>query len=50
MDKAVTKADAEAVYDAEVQSPRLGDAAEVNAEPGGVAASMVTAANLNQQN
>ncbi|CAL0326217.1 unnamed protein product [Lupinus luteus] len=50
MDKAVTKEDAEAVYDAAVQSPRLGDAARVIAEPGGVAASMVTAANLNQQN
>ncbi|KAK7243634.1 hypothetical protein RIF29_38440 [Crotalaria pallida] len=40
VDKAVTKEDAEAVYAAEVHSPW----------PGGVAASMATAANLNQQN
>ncbi|OIW17074.1 hypothetical protein TanjilG_15657 [Lupinus angustifolius] len=40
IDKAVTKEDAEAVYAAEVQSPR----------PGGVAKSMSTAATLNQQN
>nr|KYP55261.1 hypothetical protein KK1_001468 [Cajanus cajan] len=38
VDKAVTKEDAEAVH----------VAAEMVAEPGGVAASMTTAANLNQ--
>lgn len=50
MDKAVTKEDAEAVHAAEVQSTRRGEAEEVAAKPGGVAASMATAANLNQQN
>lgn len=48
VDKAVTKEDAEAVYTAEVQFPWQRDAAEVVAEPGGVAASMATAANLNE--
>ncbi|TKY49630.1 Late embryogenesis abundant protein D-34 [Spatholobus suberectus] len=47
VDKAVTKEDAEAVYAAEVQFPWRRDA-EVIAESGGVAASMATAANLNE--
>ncbi|KAK7271431.1 hypothetical protein RJT34_27328 [Clitoria ternatea] len=50
VDKAVTNEDAEAVYAAEVQFPWRRNAEEVNAEPGGVAASMATAAKLNQQN
>lgn len=50
MDRAVTKEDAEAVYAAEVQFTRRGEAKEGAAKPGGVAASMATAANLNQQN
>ncbi|RDY03493.1 Late embryogenesis abundant protein 3, partial [Mucuna pruriens] len=48
VDKAVTKEDAEAVYAAEVEFPWRRGAAEVVAEPGGVAASMATAANLNE--
>lgn len=50
MDRAVTKEDAEAVYAAEVQFPRRRNATEGNAEGGGVAASMATAAKLNQEN
>lgn len=51
MDKAVTKEDADAVYAAEVQFPWRGDVVGVVvAEPGGVAASMATAANLNELN
>ncbi|KAK2386227.1 late embryogenesis abundant protein D-34 [Trifolium repens] len=47
-DKAVTKEDADAVYDAEMQ--KNSSTQEMNnAEPGGVAASMATAAKLNQQ-
>ncbi|XP_061344890.1 late embryogenesis abundant protein 3-like [Gastrolobium bilobum] len=48
-DKAVTKEDADAVYAAEVQFPYRRDAPEVIAEPGGVAASMATAAKLNEE-
>jgi len=50
VDKAVTKEDAEAVHAAEVQFPRQREAVEVAAEPGGVAACMATAANLNERN
>ncbi|XP_047153953.1 late embryogenesis abundant protein 3-like [Vigna umbellata] len=50
VDKAVTKEDADAVYAAEVQFTRRGEAEEGVAKPGGVSASMATAANLNQQN
>lgn len=45
-DKTVTKEDAEAVHAAEVHS----DGREINiSEPGGVAASMATAAKFNQE-
>ncbi|KAL9321859.1 hypothetical protein ACSQ67_009912 [Phaseolus vulgaris] len=50
VDKAVTKEDAEAVHAAEVQFPRRREAAEVVAESVGVAASMATAADLNERN
>lgn len=49
VDKGVTKEDAEAVYAAEVQFPWKRDAPDVIAEPGGVAASMATAAKLNEE-
>ncbi|KAK7323426.1 hypothetical protein VNO77_26898 [Canavalia gladiata] len=49
MDKAVTQEDAEAVYTAEMRFPWRGDATDVISEPGGVAASMATAAKLNEE-
>ncbi|KAK7401290.1 hypothetical protein VNO78_12656 [Psophocarpus tetragonolobus] len=51
VDKAVTKEDAEAVYAAEVQFPSRVTAAEVAEHgSGAVAASMATAADLNERN
>ncbi|XP_054791958.1 late embryogenesis abundant protein D-34-like [Prosopis cineraria] len=48
-DKAVTKEDAEAVFAAEVQFPWRRDSPDMLATPGGVASSMATAAQLNEQ-
>ncbi|KAK4253767.1 hypothetical protein QN277_010402 [Acacia crassicarpa] len=49
VDRAVTKEDAEAVYATEVQFPWRRDSPEMLATPGGVASSMATAAQLNEQ-
>ena len=49
MDRAVTKEDAEAVYDAEVHKDSSTKQVMNIAEPGGIAASMATAAKLNQE-
>lgn len=48
-DRAVTKEDAEAVFDAEVHKNSSTQQMMNIAEPGGIAASMVTAAKLNQE-